>query len=104
VTPNPQGSLPAGQHSFVNVSPHNILLTGLKPAEGEGLAFRLWECAGQDTTAHIDLNGLGAIHQAVLTDLLESPLAPLAFKEGSLSLPVKKHGLAAGRVSFTTQK
>jgi len=59
-------ALPAGQAgpltqptwSLVSVSPDNVLVWALKPAEegGErGVVLRLWELAGEETTATIDL-------------------------------------------------
>jgi alpha-mannosidase len=65
------GALPA-EHSFVAVSPQNVVLTAVKKAEdAKGLIFRVYEWAGKDGTVefHVPASASGA----TITNLRETP-------------------------------
>ena len=95
-----KGTLPPDAHSFVKITPDNVILTCLKAAEEDGVIIRLWECAGHDTTAVVDTSGLGALGAARLTDLLERDERDLTITDGRVILPVRKRGLATVRLLF----
>lgn len=92
------GDLPARSHSFLTVTPDNVVLVALKPAEEEGLIVRLWECAGRDTTATIAAAGLGAFCAAELTDVLERHGQPLAVSGALVRVPLRAYGIATIRL------
>jgi hypothetical protein len=59
--PNPDGPLAASSASLVSIDEPNVLLIGAKQAdEGDALILRLWEAAGQATTAHVRLGNAPA--------------------------------------------
>ena len=92
------GGLPGDAHSFAQVTPDNVVLAGLKVAEEDGLIARLWECAGQDTTAEVSIPGLGAPQRVWQTDLLERDGAALTVIDGGAALAVRARGLTAVRL------
>jgi alpha-mannosidase len=92
------GILPKDQHSFVSVTPSNVILTCMKSAEEEGIILRLWECGGVDTIAQVNITGLENIRKAWLTDLLERNLDRLSIKSGIVEVPIKGSGLATVRL------
>jgi hypothetical protein len=95
------GQLPPHRHSFGEVAPDNVVLFALKVAEEEGLIARLWECAGRETTAQLNLAGLGRLRAANPTDLLERNDGPaLAVNAGQVNIPLPKQGLVAARLQF----
>jgi hypothetical protein len=98
--PGQKGDLPSGAHSFVSVSPANLILTGCKPAEQQGLAIRIWNLAGQETQAVVDASGLGQLKEALRTDLLESEMGEAKIEDGKACLPVSGRGFAAARLTF----
>jgi hypothetical protein len=59
--PGLRGRLPGTEASLASVSPENVLLTALKPAEdGEGLVARVLETGGQETDGVLKLPLLAA--------------------------------------------
>jgi alpha-mannosidase len=94
------GDLPAGNHSFLTVTPQNVILTTLKIGEEEGLIARLWECAGRDVQAEVTTSGLGPLHGAAQTDLMERNDQPLATAGDAVKIPVPARGLATLRLLF----
>ncbi len=89
--------LPPDVHSFVQVTPDNVVLTGVKVAEEDGLIARLWECAGQDVTVSVHTSGLGSLRAARQTDLLERDGEALTVADGQVTVPVRARGLATVR-------
>lgn len=69
-----KGNLPAS-HSFLEISPENLVVTVLKKAEdSDDLMLRFYETTGQACTAKVKISeflGVDAIHK---TDLLENEL------------------------------
>lgn len=95
---NRPSPLSPDMHSFLCVTPENVIVTCLKPAEEEGLIVRLWECAGHPTTASLAVSGLGTLRAAHLTDLLERDERELEVVDGALNVPLKAYGLATVRL------
>jgi hypothetical protein len=93
-----QGELPGTTHSFLSVSPDNVILAGFKVAEEGGLIVRLWECAGKHTEARVTVGELGELEEAAATDLMERNDAPLVVKEDGVVALVKAHGIATVRL------
>ena len=100
-TAGQQKPLPPDVHSFVTVTPENVILASLKVAEEEGLLLRLWECMGQDATAFVKVSGLGSLQTACQTDLLERDAGTLNLTGGQIPIPVRPRGLAAARLLLT---
>lgn len=92
------GDLDAARHSFVQVTPDNVVLAGLKPAEDEGVIVRLWECAGRATEAMISAEGLGPIAGAARTDPLEFGDEPVELRGRRTSTPIAARGIATMRL------
>ncbi|HEY3377679.1 MAG TPA: glycoside hydrolase family 38 C-terminal domain-containing protein [Armatimonadota bacterium] len=93
------GTLPA-QESFAAITPANVILSGLKRAEdGSGLIVRVYDIAGQATTAEITLHPtlLGRLVSAQEVDLLERPLAASSAKtQGqTVTVTVPARGIAS---------
>jgi hypothetical protein len=93
-----KGSLPADQHSFLSVTPDHAVITGFRPADGEGLILRLWEITGQPVNAQVEIAGLGSLTHPVHTDLLETYREPLQCVAGKPILPIKGSGVEAIRL------
>lgn len=82
-----QGSLPE-RHSFISVSPANVILTAVKKAEdSDSLLFRVYESAGKESevTIHVPPGSISAD----ATNLMEDPQ------------PEDKVSLTADHASFT---
>lgn len=57
--PGRRGTLPSGEASFLQLSPANLLLCALKPAEdGQGLVARILETGGIETEGTLELSFL----------------------------------------------
>lgn len=95
-----KGTFPAAAHSFVKITPDNVILTCLKAAEEDGIIIRLWECAGCDTNALVDVSGLGLLQAAKLTNLLEEDERDLTVTDSQVTVPVQKRGIATVRLLF----
>jgi alpha-mannosidase len=97
------GVMPA-RHSFVSVSPENVVFTAMKKAEdSDGLVFHLYEWAGKAGTIEISLPP-GATG-ATKTNLLEQPQgAALPVAGGKIALPVTPYEIVAVRVDYSPQK
>lgn len=93
------GRLPS-THSFAQAQPDHVILTNLKMGEEGGLVVRLWECAGDQTSASVCVNGLGALQAAFQTDHLERGGVPLPTAEDEITLPLRGRGLGTVRLRF----
>lgn len=91
-----KGELPATQKSFLSVSAPNVQLTTLKQSirPGQGWVVRLVETDGKPATVTVDLSHF-PISDAVLCDLVEDDIRPLAVKNGKVTLEM-------GPFSFAT--
>jgi alpha-mannosidase len=94
-----QGSL-AAEHSFLQATPDNVILTAMKKAEDENaLVVRFYEWAGKDSEVTIQLPP-GA-ESAVETDLMEKPLANLSVSNGRVSIHTKPYEIKTIKVKFS---
>lgn len=90
----PNGQLPAGATSLVDIAEPNVLLIGAKQAEDrQGLVLRLWEVSGKPTTGHVRLNHL-PFRRATACNLLEETQGKLKIKDGIIAVPLRGSGLA----------
>ncbi|HZD49113.1 MAG TPA: glycoside hydrolase family 38 C-terminal domain-containing protein [Silvibacterium sp.] len=94
------GAMPA-RHSFVSVSPENVVLTAMKKAEdSNSLVFHLYEWAGK--SGSIDLSVPPGATGATETNLLEQPQGPpLAVSGNKVTVPVKAYEIVAVRVDYS---
>jgi len=97
------GGMPA-RHSFVTVSPENVVLTAMKKAEdSDSLVFHLYEWAGKAGTIEIALPP-GATG-ATQTNLLEQPQgAAVAVAGDKIAVPVAPFEIIAVKVDYSPQK
>jgi alpha-mannosidase len=97
-----QGSL-AGEHSFLQAQPDNIILTALKKAEDEDtLVLRFYEWAGKDGEVSLQLPP-GA-QSAAETDLMEKPIGPLSVHNDGVTLHTKRYEIKTIKVQFFTSR
>jgi alpha-mannosidase len=89
------------RHSFVSVSPENVVLTAMKKAEdSNSLVFHLYEWAGK--SGSIDLSVPPGATGATETNLLEQPQGPpLAVSGNKVTVPVKAYEIVAVRVDYS---
>ncbi|MGA2034103.1 MAG: glycosyl hydrolase-related protein, partial [Thermoguttaceae bacterium] len=81
--------------SLISLAEPNVMVIGTKLAEeGGGLVVRLWEIAGQATTAHLRLDQHIPAAKAEACNLVEDSRQPLAIKDGVIAVPMRGHGLA----------
>jgi len=92
-----RGSQPK-EHSFVSVSPSNLVVTALKKAEDSSndLILRFYEASGKPTVARIKL-GLKASSWAE-TDLAERPIKRAQRVRGVITLPVGRYEIKTIRI------
>ncbi|WP_446743738.1 glycoside hydrolase family 38 N-terminal domain-containing protein [Silvibacterium acidisoli] len=97
------GTMPA-RHSFVSVTPENVVLTAMKKAEdSDALVFHLYEWAGKAGTVELTLPA-GAT-SATETNLLEAPQGDaLQVTGGKVSVPVKPYEILAIKAGYTPAK
>ena len=99
VTTEHAGSLPA-EHSFVSVSPDNVVLTAVKKAEDDkGLIMRVYEWAGKDSTVefHVPPGATGA----TVTNLMETPQGdPLTIADNAVKVPIHPYEILTIRVDY----
>jgi len=92
------GTLPAA-HSFVGITPANLVLTALKKAsDDDALVFRFYEIGGQKSEAELRLPP-GA-RRAVETDLLEKEARALALKGDVVRVPTGPYQIKTVKVQF----
>jgi alpha-mannosidase len=93
------GSLPA-EHSFVTVTPEDVVLTAMKKAEdSNALIFHFYEWAGKGGTAslHVPPGATGAVE----TNLMEKPEgAALPIQGDRVTIHFKPYEIVAFRVDY----
>uniref|UniRef100_E6Q0A2 Glycoside hydrolase family 38 central domain-containing protein n=1 Tax=mine drainage metagenome TaxID=410659 RepID=E6Q0A2_9ZZZZ len=101
VTTAHPGALPAA-HSFVSVSPENVVLTAVKKAEdSNGLIFRVYEWAGKATTVQFHIPA-GAT-AATVTDMQEIPEGDaLPIHNDTVEVPIKPYEILTVRADYST--
>ncbi|MFZ0304647.1 MAG: glycoside hydrolase family 38 C-terminal domain-containing protein [Terracidiphilus sp.] len=99
VTTAHAGTLPPS-HSFVSVTPDNVVLTAVKKAEdANGLIFRVYEWAGKNATAefHVPPGATGA----TVTNLMETPEGdPLKVEGDVVKVPIHPYEILTIRVDY----
>ncbi len=93
-----QGALPA-QHSFVEVTPENVVLTAMKKAEDDdSLILRFYEWSGKNTAVKIQLpTGAQTAQEA---DLMERPTGSLSLQANTVTVPTKPYEIKTVKVRF----
>ena len=93
------GRLPK-EHSFLQIEPSNVVITGLKKSEDSNdLILRFYECEGTGGTATINFGPeIKAVHE---TDLMERPLGKLGVPvtSGKVKVPFGKWEIKTLRIS-----
>jgi hypothetical protein len=96
------GSLPAGEHSFLQVDEPNVVLTTLKPAEanGEGFILRFNELAGEATDVSVRLAFLNELSAVTETSLIENDrVGQITIQApNQISFAMRPHGVKTIRV------
>ena len=111
---NSGGTLPTPAASLIEIAEPNVLLVGLKQADAHprsprapnagpvglqrteanpALVLRLWEVAGQATTAHVRLP-LVPLQKARSANLVEKPQESLEVRQSAVAVPIRSRGLA----------
>ena len=96
------GTWPA-DHSFVAVSPNNIVITAIKKAEDTGgLIFRFYEFEGKSSDVRLELPG--AATSAIETNLMEKNLHPLNLQRGGheVNIPTAPYAIETVEAIFGT--
>ena len=99
VTTAHPGPLPAS-HSFVSVSPDNVVLTAVKKAEdSNALIFRVYEWAGKSST--VEFHVPPGATAATVTNLMEAPEGdPLPVASDTVKAPIKPFEILTIRVDY----
>ncbi|MCD6325060.1 hypothetical protein J7L97_02100, partial [Candidatus Bathyarchaeota archaeon] len=99
------GELPS-QHSFIEVSPENVILTAAKEAEdSEDMILRLYEAHGSDTEARIKFDR--APSRVLQTDLMEwdkyLPSVEYEIKGNAIFVPMKPWEIKTLKVQYLSR-
>ncbi len=95
---NAEGELPA-EHSFIKLTPHNLILSALKKAEdSEAVILRFFETTGLSTQAEVEL--FKDIKRLTTVDLLEREEGELPFEGNRLHLEVKPFEIVSLKLEF----
>jgi alpha-mannosidase len=99
VTTAHAGTLPA-EHSFVSVTPENVVLTAVKKAEdSDGLILRVYEWAGKD--AMVEFHVPPGATSATVTNLMEKPEgSPLSVEGDVVKAPIHPYEILTVRVDY----
>jgi alpha-mannosidase len=98
--PKHQGTLPA-EHSFVQVSADNVVITALKKAEDDNaLILRYYEWAGKESDVRIQLPA-GA-ESASDANLMESPDASFPVQNGAVVVHTRPYEIKTLKVRFNS--
>jgi alpha-mannosidase len=91
ITGRHTGTLPMS-HSFVRVTPSNVVLTTIKKAEdSDAWVMQMYECEGKDAEATVEMPA--APTAAVRSSFLEDDGTPLPVRQRTIAVPVSKHGV-----------
>ena len=94
-----EGSLPAA-HSFVDLSPENLVLTALKKAEeDQGWIVHFYEFAGHETQGRLRLPR--SVARVQETNLLEQPEREIAAQGNQVRFVVKPFEIKALKIEFS---
>ena len=93
-----KGALPA-EHSFLKLSPHNLILSALKKAEdSDAVILRFFETTGESTQAEVEL--FKTIKRLTVVDLLEREEGELPFEGNRFRLEVKPFEIVTLKLEF----
>lgn len=93
-----KGDLPA-LHSFVQISPSNLVLTGLKKAEdGEAWIVQWYDAKGEASEATVTFPK--PIKKAVVSNFIEEDGAPLVVDKNQVRVKTNKAGIVTIKVMF----
>lgn len=97
------GGLPI-EHSFVSVTPENVVLTALKKAEdSDGLVFRVYEWAGK--SGDLQINVPPGATSATVTNLQEVPEGtPLTVSNNKVTVAIHPHEILSVQVNYPAPK
>jgi alpha-mannosidase len=91
--PAHNGYLPT-KHSFIEISPDNVVCTVLKKAEdSDDLIMRFYETKGTECTAKIRLSPLLGIDSVHKTDLLENEVEDIPLSKQAFEVKVGKYSI-----------
>jgi alpha-mannosidase len=90
----------AAEHSFVSVTPEDVVLTAMKKAEdSDGLIFHMYEWAGK--SGDVELQVPPGATSAVETNLMENPQgSPLSVTADKVTVPIHPYEILALRVDY----
>jgi alpha-mannosidase len=95
------GGLPTS-HSFIRLSPSNLVLTTVKKAEdSDAWIFQWYEAKGIESEAELTLPF--PADRVLLSDAMEGDGPPLPFEKNTLRYLTKKNGLVTLKVTFKSQ-
>jgi alpha-mannosidase len=95
-----EGPLPA-RYSFISVSPANVILTAVKKAEdANALLFRVYESAGQESKATLQVPNGGT--SATETNLMERPqtASSISMQADQVSFTIKPYEIKTVQVNY----
>ncbi|HCA80538.1 MAG TPA: hypothetical protein DEP53_12480 [Bacteroidetes bacterium] len=93
-----KGDLPP-QQSFVQLSPSNLVLTGLKKAEdGDGWIVQWYDAKGEESEAVVTFPR--ELKRATISNFLEEEGASLSIVKNSVRVKTKKSSVVTVKVSF----
>jgi hypothetical protein len=102
--PGVRGTLPPGEASFVRLSPANLALCALKPAEdGQGLIARVLETGSQPCNATLDLPLL-KIESAHEANAVEVTGKSLVTDAAGVHFPIRPNGIVTVRIRTTPRQ
>ena len=98
LTDSHKGTLP-GSHSFVSLSPANLVLTTIKKAEdGDAWIFQWYDAQGETTQGVIEFPRQPK--SVVVSNFVEEDGAPVSFKSNSAVVESPHHGIVTLKVRF----
>jgi alpha-mannosidase len=94
-----QGPLPA-EHSFVQVSGDNVVLTAIKEAEnGDAIVLRFYEWAGKEGDVGVTVPPDAT--SVTENDLMEKSIEPVSLANSLVSVPIKPYEIKTLKFQFS---
>jgi alpha-mannosidase len=94
-----QGPLPA-EHSFVQVSGVNVVLTAIKkPENGDGIVLRFYEWAGKE--GDVGVTAPPDATSVTENDLMEKSIEPVSLANSLVSVPIKPYEIKTLKLQFS---
>jgi hypothetical protein len=87
------GDLPPEGHSFLQISPDSVILSGMRAGDEGGIVLRFWEVGEKSKTILVDAGGSGELKDAWEITWLEDDLRQLEHQHNRVCLPIKDRGL-----------